>query len=147
MKPYPLAFRQKIIDVYESERPSIRQLANRFDVAKSFIQKLLKQYQETGEIRPQLQGGSPPRKLSDEHLVTLMKIIEANNDATLVELCQLLKQETGIEVSRSLMGSLTQKLNYSVKKKRSIQQRKKEKISKSSAESFEKKCTLSQNRT
>jgi transposase len=52
MKPYPIAFRQKIIRVYENENTSIRKLAQRFQVAKSFIQKLLKQYRETGSIEP-----------------------------------------------------------------------------------------------
>jgi transposase len=50
MKPYPFEFRQKIIEVYEKESISIRSLAQRFCVAKSFIQKLLKQYKETGDI-------------------------------------------------------------------------------------------------
>ncbi len=42
MRPYSVDFRQKIIDVWEKERISIRELAKRFNVAKSFIQKLLK---------------------------------------------------------------------------------------------------------
>ncbi|MGV2827888.1 hypothetical protein [Myxosarcina sp. GI1(2024)] len=52
MKAYSLDFRQKIIDVYNQEEISQRQLAKRFDVALSFIFKLLKQYRTTGEIAP-----------------------------------------------------------------------------------------------
>ncbi|MCZ8163148.1 MAG: IS630 family transposase, partial [Microcystis sp. LE19-196.1B] len=52
MRPYSVHFRQKIIDVWKKEKISIRGLAQRFDVAKSFIQKLLKQHKETGDIRP-----------------------------------------------------------------------------------------------
>ncbi len=59
MKPHSIEFRQKIIEVHEKENISIRQLAQRFCVAKSFIQKLLKQYKETGDIRPQPQGVIP----------------------------------------------------------------------------------------
>ena len=44
MKPHSIEFRQKIIEVPEKESLSIRKLAQRFCVAKSFIQKLLKQY-------------------------------------------------------------------------------------------------------
>ena len=62
MKPYPVEFRQKIIDVYKKENISIRKLAARFFVTKSFIQNLLKQYKETGDITPRKQGGSPPPK-------------------------------------------------------------------------------------
>ena len=49
MKAYSLDFRQKIIDVYNKEKISQRQLAKRFDVALSFIYKLLKQYRTTVE--------------------------------------------------------------------------------------------------
>jgi len=44
MKAYSTDLRQKIIDVYGKEQISQRQLAKRFDVALSFIVKLLKQY-------------------------------------------------------------------------------------------------------
>ncbi|NEP42489.1 MAG: IS630 family transposase, partial [Okeania sp. SIO2H7] len=117
MKPYSIDFRQKIVDVYKSEKTSIRKLAERFDVAKSFIQKLLKQERETGDISPLPQGGSPPPKLNSEQLVILVEIMESNNDATLEELCNLLFEKTGIAISRSTMGRITQKLDYTFKKK------------------------------
>lgn len=116
MNPYPIEFRQKIIDTYITEKPSIRQLALRFNTAKSFIQKLLKQYKETNDISPKRQGGIPPRKLSDEHMIVLIEIIEKNNDATLQELCNLLENTTGIKVCCTTMWKITQKLNYTFKK-------------------------------
>ena len=39
MKAYSLDLRQKIVDVYQSESISQRQLAQRFGVAKSFVIK------------------------------------------------------------------------------------------------------------
>lgn len=63
MRPYSIDFRQKIIEVYEQEKNSIRKLAERFRVAKSFVQKILKQYQETGDINPKRQGGNSPPKV------------------------------------------------------------------------------------
>lgn len=116
MKPYSVDFRKKIIEVHEQENISIRKLAQRFHVAKSFVQKLLKQYRETGDIKPRVQGGHPPTKLQEEDLITLIEIIESHNDATLEELCELLQEKTGIRVSRSTMGRVTLKLNYTVKK-------------------------------
>jgi transposase len=125
MQPYSIDFRKKIIEVYEQERLSIRHLAKRFYVAKSFVQKLLKQYQQTGDIKPKPQGGNVPPKLQGVDLVTLTEIIEANNDATLEELCDLLNEETGIRVSRATLGRISQKLDYTVKKKLSMPLRKK----------------------
>jgi transposase len=116
MKPYPIEFRQKILEVHEKENISIRSLAQRFCVAKSFVQKLLKQYKETGDIRPRPQGGSPKPKLQGEQLIDLVEIIETHNDATLEELCDLLEQKVQVRVSRATMGRITQRLNYSVKK-------------------------------
>ncbi len=118
MKPHSIEFRQKIIEVYEQENISIRNLAQRFCVAKSFIQKLLKQYKETGDIHPRPQGGSPEPKLKEEQLIDLIEIIEANNDATLEELCELLEEKIQVRVSRATMGRTIQKLSYSVKKRR-----------------------------
>ena len=116
MKPYSIEFRQKLIEVYEKESISIRSLAQRFCVAKSFIQKLLKQYKETGNIHPHPQGGSPEPKLKGEQLIDLVEIIETHNDATLEELCDLLEHNVQVRVSRATMGRITQRLNYSVKK-------------------------------
>ena len=116
MQPYSIDFRKKILEVYQEEKISIRNLAQRFRVAKSFIQKLLKQYKETGDIKPKPQGGNSPPKVQGAYLVTLTEIIENNNDATLEELCELLEEQTGIEVSRATMGRISQKLNYTLKK-------------------------------
>ena len=116
MKPYPIEFRQKIIEVYNKENLSIRQLAQRFCVAPSFVQKLLKQYKDTGNLHPRPQGGRPQPKLKAQQLIDLIEIIETHNDATLAELCDLLEEKVHVRVSRATMGRLTQKLNYSVKK-------------------------------
>lgn len=116
MKPYSTEFRQKILEVYEQENLSIRSLAQRFCVAKSFVQKLLKQYKQTGNIHPHPQGGSPKPKLKEEQLIDLVEIIETHNDATLEELCDLLEHKVQVRVSRATMGRITQQLNYSVKK-------------------------------
>jgi transposase len=125
MQAYSIDLRKKIIEVYQQEKISIRNLAKRFYVAKSFVQKLIKQEQQTGDISPKRQGGNSPPKVQGADLVTLAEIIENNRDATLEELCELLAAETGIKVSRATMGRISQKLNYTFKKKLSMQRRKK----------------------
>ncbi len=116
MKAYSLDFRQKIIHVYENEKISQRQLAQRFCVALSFIQKLLKQYRETGEIAAKPFAGGVKLKLNSEQLVILSELIEANNDATLKELVHLFQEKTAVNLSRATMGRMTQKLKMTVKK-------------------------------
>ena len=116
MKAYSLDLRQKIIDVYEQEKISQRQLARRFNVALSFIVKLLRQYRTTGNIAPKPFNGGVKLKLSPENLVVLAELIEQNNDATLNELCQMLKEKSGVSISRATMGRMTQRLKLTRKK-------------------------------
>lgn len=122
MKSYSVDFRQKIINVYHSEPLSQRQIAKRFGVALSFIQKLLKQYRQTQNIAPRTHRCSGQLKLKPEQLVILAELIEINNDATLKELCHLLNQKIGVTVSIATMGRMTQRLNMTVKKKHSFHQ-------------------------
>ncbi|PSO78773.1 MAG: hypothetical protein BRC44_10280 [Cyanobacteria bacterium QS_4_48_99] len=52
MKTYSIDLRQKIIEAYQNQEGSQRQLAKRFKVSLSFIEKLFKQYRETGSVTP-----------------------------------------------------------------------------------------------
>ncbi len=116
MKAYSIDFREKILDVYFTERVSIRKLAKRFGVAKSFVETLLKRLRETGDILPKPHGGGPQPKLNAQRLTLLRALVEADNDATLAELCEQLEAETSIRLSRSTMGRIVQTLQLTRKK-------------------------------
>lgn len=116
MKPYSLDFRQKIMEVHHEGKTSQRQLAERFNVAVSFIEKLIKQEKETGSIAPKGHRGGAKPKLSTAQKQVIAELVAANNDATLEELCDQLEERVGVRVSRSTMGRLTQALDLTVKK-------------------------------
>jgi transposase len=116
MQPYSLEFRQRIIDTYAEENTSQRKLAQRFRVAPSFVQKILKQYRETGSIEPKQRLEQTPTKLNSVQLDILKKIVAANNDATLAELCDLLLQETNIRVGVSTRFRILEKQDLTLKK-------------------------------
>lgn len=117
MKAYSLDLRQKIVDTYFKEGLSQRKLAKRFGVALSFVEKLLKQHRETGDIAAKPHGGGRTPKLSAEQLALVKALVEADNDATLAELCEQLQEKTMITVSLSTMGRVLEQLNLSRKKK------------------------------
>ena len=116
VKAYSLDLRQKIVDTYQTESISQRQLAKRFGVAKSFVIKLLKQYRETGSLKPLPHSGGAKRKVSAKELEILAELVEEDNDATLEELCEIFHQRTKVSVSRATMGRMSQRLNLTVKK-------------------------------
>ena len=120
MKPYSLDLREKIIDAIEKGDSSVRKVAQRFDVSKNFVQKLVTQKRTKGHILPRKQGGSMVSPVM-KHQAKLMEIFEKQNDATLAEYCELLFEETGLWVSQSTMCRTFQRLNLPLKKKRSAQ--------------------------
>ena len=116
MKAYSTDLRQKIIDVYLQEKLSQRQLAERFCVALSFIQKLLKQYRTTGQIAARVRIQQTPTKLTEKELKILEELVKSNNDATLDELRHSLAEETGVLISCSTVYRMLKKSRLSLKK-------------------------------
>ncbi|NEP25360.1 MAG: transposase [Moorea sp. SIO1F2] len=116
MKAYSVDLRQKIIDAYNQGNISQRKLAQQFNVALSFVQKLLKQYRETGNIAPKVRTKQTPIKLTPEQLAILRDLVIKNNDATLDELRIWLAEETGVLIGRSTVDRMIKRLNLTRKR-------------------------------
>lgn len=116
MKAYSVDLRQKIIDAHNQQEGSQRQLAKRFRVSLTFIENLLKRYRTDGTVEPRGHGGGQVAKLSPEQETVLASLVEEDNDAILVELCDRLQQRVGVRVSRATMGRIVQKLKLTRKK-------------------------------
>ena len=116
-KAYSLDLRQKIVEAYYKDDISQRKLARQFGVATSFVQKLLKQARETGNLAPKVRISQTPTKLNAEQLEVLRQLVDEDNDATLRELCHRLHERTRVLISISTMDRmLRNKLNITVKK-------------------------------
>lgn len=116
MKAYSVDLRQKIIDAHNQKEGSQRQLAKRFRVSLSFIENLLKRYRTDGTVEPRAHGGGQSAKLSSEQESVIATLVEEDNDAILIELCDRLEQRVGVQVSRATMGRIVQKLKLTRKK-------------------------------
>ena len=116
MKAYSVDLRQKILETYQAGGISQRQLSERFRVTLSFIEKLLKQYRDTGSLAPKVRQQQTPTKLTSTQLETLAALVRANNDATLAELKEQLKQATGVTIGRSTVERILSRLNVTRKK-------------------------------
>ena len=80
MKSSSIDLRSNILEAYQTQEGSQRQLAKRFKVSLSFMEKLFKQYRETGSITP-LKEGFLPKLAPYSEIV--QKLLEPKNDATL----------------------------------------------------------------
>jgi transposase len=117
MKAYSVEFRQKIIQVYQEEKISQAKLAMRFRVALSFVEKIIKQWRETGDVSPKPHGGGQKLKMSGEQIILVGEWVKEKNDATLDELRQKLEKEANVVVSNSTISRILKRLNLTRKKK------------------------------
>jgi hypothetical protein len=67
-----------------------------------------------------------------------VEIIEENNDATLKELTELLESKTGIKVSISTRGRISNQLNYTKKKTLYAAEKRSERVQKARVEFWDK---------
>lgn len=86
------------------------------EVSLSFIENLLKRYRQDGTVEARAHGGGRSAKLSIEQEAVLITLVEEDNDAILIELCERLEQRVGVRVSRATMGRIVQKLKLTRKK-------------------------------
>jgi len=115
MKAYSLDWRQRIVEAYKNQEESVRSCAQRFKVSRSYVQKLLKQDREQGNLAPLPHAGGVPGKLANQEDL-LRQLIAEKNDATLEELCQQIQQRSGISVSQSTLCRFLLRLNLTRKK-------------------------------
>jgi len=118
MKPYSIDFREKIVKAYKQGNTSVRKVAERFNVSKAFVQKMLKQQKLEGHLQPGKQGGAMKSELAG-HEPQLVAMVEQHPDATLAEYCEYWRETYHQWISISTMCRELKKLPLTRKKKRS----------------------------
>ena len=115
--PYSIDLRQRVINVYQAEEVTQRELAERFQVSQSFVTRLIRRHQQTGTIKPKSRGGGAKAKIEVPQLGQIEQLVEEQSDVLLRELCERWEEQTGIKVSISTMHRSLQKLKLTTKKK------------------------------
>lgn len=90
-------------------------MAERFGVAKSFVQKLLWMKKAQGHVEPKQQGGAKKGEL-DGYEVQLAAMVEKYPDATLLEYCEYWGTTYNHWLSTSTMCRALQKHQLTRKK-------------------------------
>ena len=124
MKAYSIDLRQKIIDARIKDHLPYRAIADKFNVALSFVCKILKQWRETGDINPLPHGCGSSMKLSADQIIIVGNIVKEQNDLTLPEIRDELEKRTNILVSCSTISRVLGSLGFTRKKKRYTQLKK-----------------------
>lgn len=109
MRTYSTDMRRSIVRAYEGGQGSLRQLARLFGVSVSFVQKLVRQYRQTGHVDAKPHGGGRPGKIT-QHLAEVERIQRQWPQASLQELCERFTADTHVTVSRATMSRALRRL-------------------------------------
>ena len=115
---YSVDLRERIVEAVLERRFSIREAANTFRVGHATVERYLRRFRERGELTPCKPPGRPSR-VDDEQLGALRKQLEAHNELTLLEHCELWEKDTGMKLSYVTMHRISNRLGISRKKRRS----------------------------
>jgi transposase len=85
-------------------------------VSLSFVQRLIRRYQETGEIKPKPRSGGARAIIKKSELGQIEQMIDEQPDAFLRELCGRWEQQKGVKVSVSTMCRRLRNLQLTTKK-------------------------------
>ena len=118
MKPYSQDLREKIIQALEAEEETQNEIADRFAVSLSFVEKLWHLWRTSGSCAAKPHAGGHQRRLQD-HAQTLRRAVAAQPDATLAEFSEQIVAAQGPAVSPSTICRELQRLKLPLKKSHS----------------------------
>lgn len=121
MKPYSSDLRRRIIEAIQDNEETQEEIAERFSVGLSFIEKLWRRFRETGSYEALPHSGGRERLLKNDEALIRRKVPE-QPDIRLLELAEYVSAETGHKaVSEVVMWGHLERMNLPRKKSRFTQ--------------------------
>ena len=114
MKAYSQDLRERILRAVDDGYPRA-EIVQMFGISLSTLKRYMKQRREKGHVRPKAIPGRPPKKRAQVE-VGLMAQLQAHDDATLEQHCDLWEQTHGERVSRWTMSRAIKRLAWTRKK-------------------------------
>ena len=109
---YPMAFRIAVAAAYDESGSSI-EVAELFGCSESWVRRLIQRRTASGSLEPLVPKRRDTRKLDDDDLIQLRKLIEDKPDMTLGELAEALDHKASVPT----VWRATQTLDLPLKKR------------------------------
>ena len=117
MKAYSLDLRAKVVEALEAGRGTQREIAEMFDVSRTFVQNMVRSKRDRGTLEPKPHRRGPQPTIRAEHEEIIRDFIRGQNDATLDEAREHLAKVAGVSVSHPTMSRALSRLGLGRKKK------------------------------
>ncbi len=119
MKAYSSDLRRRIIQAIQDNEETQPEIAGRFSVGLSFVEKLWRRFRETGSYKALPHSGGRERLLKNDESLIRLKVGE-QPDITLLELAEYVSEQTGHKaVSEVVMWGELERMKLPRKKSRS----------------------------
>ena len=118
MKPYSQDLREKIVETIQANEESQPEIANKFGVSLSFVEKLWRRWRSSASLAPLPHAGGRKRALADDQ-DRIRAQVAKQPDVSLSELCERVAKAGGAPSSQSMMCREVKRLNLPRKKSRS----------------------------
>jgi len=112
--------RDRVLQAYDVDKQSRKQVCQRFKVSYSWVGKLLQRRRETGSTSAKPHTGNKPSSDAErqQREATVTTLIDQQPDATLGELRERLSDEQATDLSRSTVSRAVQQVDRPLKKSR-----------------------------
>lgn len=117
MRAYSDDLRERVVAAYATGEFTIGQVASRFAVSVSFVDKLLKRQRTSGSVAALPHRGGPAPRLQEIDRQRLASCVAAQPDATLAELRQQLVAAGSPAVGQTVLWQTLQRLDLRRKKR------------------------------
>ena len=117
MRAYSDDLRERVAAAYATGQFTIDQVASRFAVSTSFVEKLLRRQRTSGSVAALAHRGGPVPRLQEADRQRLAACVAAQPDATLAELGQQLVAAGCPAVGQTVLWQTLQALNLRRKKR------------------------------
>lgn len=117
MKAYSQDLRERIVDALVAHEESHAEIAERFAVSQSLVEKLWQRWRTTGSCAPQPHGGGRQRMLRDAEGLLRAELAQQPG-LTLAMLCERVVQAGHPQVTTKTMCLELQRLKLPLKKSR-----------------------------
>lgn len=122
MEALSLDLRERVCVACDEQGQTRQEIADRFGVSRSFVQKLLRRRREAGSIAAKPRGGGAKPLLGPHDHSRLRKLVKDKSDSTLAELRRGLIKSGGPAVSLSTLCRALAALDLRLKKRRCMRQ-------------------------
>jgi transposase len=123
MTPYPLEFRQRLVEAVDQQTHTIAEIATLFGVTERYVYQLLKLRRETGDLTPLPHGGGAVAKLDESKMLVLAELVAKFPDATLKEYQELLRRRCRVNLSINTVWRGLQQIDFTLKKSRAARKK------------------------